>query len=559
MEDKKDNESSPLNQEKNTSAEPSNNNTESTKVSSTRIEDKNQNVITETQINEQNKNSNKEELKEEKIESKNEKEKEKLDKEKSEEIVKEKNEIKENENNKEGNEKLNKEELKMDEKKMSDMTNEKELRDEKKEITKNENNNLEKANTEVLKEEKKEMTKIENNKLDNENPNKEELKKEKKEIESENEETSKEQKKEATESEKEKLNNDELNKKELKEELQKLINGENEAEEKINSEELKEEKTKNENDKLDKESSDNKESKDDKKNEITKSETNKSDITNKEEKKGENDSERFLNDFELIKEMKKDNYKKCYFNRNFCDFRTREDKSWKIGLITEILEDSLVVEDIINNRKYQTKIDNSSLLSYFRKYTEVTEDNTRQKRDKKEALLNRLKVLEDYIKTDKLFTMGNAWEIYYFLHSKVYFGLDSAMKINSDRYGYYDEGDSNEGCEESFRIILCILFFLTKYFKFLLDNKDEFINYQNNIENTECIDLKIVNKKYSFFSFFEESINLLNKIFANSTSNLDWFIYFEDEIIKFIPSIRDRKKKPNKEFYQKMKKQKNLK
>ena len=548
MEDKKDNESSQPNQEKNTSAEPSNNNTESTKVSSTRIEDKNQNIITETQMNEQNKNSNKEELKEEKIEiSKN--EKEKLDKENSEELVKEKNEIKENENNKEGNEKLNKEELKMDEKKMSDMTNEKELRDEKKEITKNENNNLEKANTEVLKEEKKEMTKIENNKLDNENPNKEEIKKEKKEIESENEETSKEQKKETTESEKEKLNNDELNKKELKEELQKLINGENEAQEKINSEELKEEKTKNENDKLDKESSDNKESKDDKKNEITKSETNKSDITNKEEKKGENDSERFLNDFELIKEMKKDNYKKCYFNRNFCDFRTREDKSWRIGLITEILEDSLVVEDIINNRKYQTKIDNSSLLSYFRKYTEVTEDNTRQKRDKKEALLNRLKVLEDYIKTDKLFTMGNAWEIYYFLHSKVYFGLDSAMKINSDRYGDYDEDGSNEGCEESFRIILCILFFLTKYFKFLLDNKDEFINYQNNIENTECIDLKIVNKKYSFFSFFEESINLLNKIFANSTSNLDWFIYFEDEIIKFIPSIRDRKKKPNKEFY----------
>ena len=92
------------------------------------------------------------------------------------------------------------------------------------------------------------------------------------------------------------------------------------------------------------------------------------------------------------------------------------------------------------------------------------------------------------------------------------------MKINL--YG------KKEGPGESFRIILNILLYISKYFKYLLDNKDDFINYENNkkdINNSNLIDLKVVNKKYSFFNFFEESLILLNKIFGNIGN----YLYFE--------------------------------
>ena len=530
METKKDNENMPQNQEKNISVEPSDNNTESTEIPSTINLDEN----SETQENKQNENPNKEEIKEEKKEiTKNENKNEKSVKENSEELKEEKNEKAESDNNKVdkiNNENFQKQELKDEKKEITknenikfDKINKEDLKEEKEnETTKNENNKLDMTN----KNETKEIVKNEDNKMDNESSNKEELKEEKKElIKTENDkndnkkgEESKE-KKDTTESEK--LDNEESNKKELREGIKELIES---GKDKKNSEEIKEEKK-----------------------EITKSENDKSDIANKEENNDE--KEQFLKDFELIREMKKDNYKKCYSMRNFCDFRPREDKDWKIGLITEVLEDSLVIEDISNNnKKCQIKLDNSSLLSYFRKYSEATEDNIRQKRDKKNALLNKLKFLEDYIKTNKLFEINDAWEIYYFLHSKIYFGLESAMKINKDRFGDYDE-EYNEGCEESFRIILCVLYFLSKYYKYLLDNKDEFINYQNNIDNTEYVDLKIINKKYSFFSFFKESINLLNIIFANSASNIDWFLCFEDELDKFVPSIKGKKIKPNKNLY----------
>ena len=96
------------------------------------------------------------------------------------------------------------------------------------------------------------------------------------------------------------------------------------------------------------------------------------------------------------------------------------------------------------------------------------------------------------------------------------------MKINL--YG------KNDGPEESFRIILNILLYISKYFKYFLDNKDDFINYENNkkdINNSNLIDLKVVNKKYSFFNFFEESLILLNKIFGNIGNYLSWYVYFE--------------------------------
>ena len=269
---------------------------------------------------------------------------------------------------------------------------------------------------------------------------------------------------------------------------------------------------------------------------------------NKEEqlniKSNKDKNEEFLKDMELIKEIKNENYKRFYIKKNFCDFRTREDKEWKMGIIKEILDDSILINDNIKNKEpKQIKIDNSSLLSYFRNYSKPLEENIYNKRENKESLNDRLNFLEKLIKGDDLFNSDNVWDIYYYLHSKIFFGLDAAMKINYSynyRYNYSFSRDDNEGFEESFKIILCILLFISKYYKYILDNKDEFIYYQNNIRNTDLKDLKIIKKKYAFFSFFEESINLLNKIFANSADYLSWFQCFESDFKEFLPSIIDK-------------------
>ena len=119
------------------------------------------------------------------------------------------------------------------------------------------------------------------------------------------------------------------------------------------------------------------------------------------------------------------------------------------------------------------------------------------------------------------------------------------MKVNekySFIYGKHTYSD-NEGAEESFKIILCILYFISNYFKYLLDYKEEFINYQNEVINSEFIDLKITNIKCAFFSFFEESLNLLSKIFASTDDYLNWFQAFEDQLKIIIPSIEGQKTK----------------
>ena len=282
------------------------------------------------------------------------------------------------------------------------------------------------------------------------------------------------------------------------------------------------------------------------------SEENISNTINKNETKNkENENDKFLKEVEVIKELRKSNYKPFYIKQKFCDFRERENRPWKIGLIKDVLEDKVIVEDVEKDKKIPIQIKDSSKLSYIRKYSELNDENYYQKRDSKEMILKKFLSLEQILKDDNLFkNEENAWDIYYILHSKIFFGVDYAMKINNGIGGYYYKLENdNEGCEESFRFLLLILNFISKYYKYLVDNKDEFINYQNNIINTEFVDLKIINKKYAFFSFFESSIDLLNKIFANTRNYLDWFRVFENELKTFVPSINDQKIKPNPQFY----------
>ena len=69
------------------------------------------------------------------------------------------------------------------------------------------------------------------------------------------------------------------------------------------------------------------------------------------------DNKKYEKELELIKELKKDNYKKLYLIRKYCDYRTREDKDWKFGIISRIDEDSLIIENIEKDKKSQIKID----------------------------------------------------------------------------------------------------------------------------------------------------------------------------------------------------------
>ena len=247
-------------------------------------------------------------------------------------------------------------------------------------------------------------------------------------------------------------------------------------------------------------------------------------------------------DKELVKEIKKNNYKNLFNISQLCDYRKRN-SDWEVGIIVEINDDSYVIEEMIEREnKYQIKKDNLNKLAYFRRYSKPSEENYINNRENKESLLKRLKCLESLLKEKdnenyilKIDNKLSAWEIYYFLHNNIYFGLDYAMKINDSYISIYSSNE-NEGVEESLRIILDILYFISQYFKYLLDNKDDFINYQNNKEKEEFIDLPIVNKKYAFFSFFEESLYLLNKIFANCKDYLYWYKTFDEELKNLIPS-----------------------
>ena len=275
--------------------------------------------------------------------------------------------------------------------------------------------------------------------------------------------------------------------------------------------------------------------------------------TQNSEENGKNDkkNEEFTNQIELMKEYKRDNYKKFYLKHTFCDFRTNEGGKWKMGLIIEVTDEYVIVSGIERKKNpKQIKIDDNEKLAYFRKYSTPSENNYYSERESKESLMKKLELLEDLVKNDNLINNKNdkdVWAIYYILHSKIFFGLDAAMKINENDY---NDNDNNDGVEESVRIILCILFFISKYFKYILDNKDEFNNYQNNIvNNKDLIDLKIINKKYAFFSFFDESLNLLSKIFAYSENYVIWFKCFGNEFKEFIPSIQDIEVSTNPDYF----------
>ena len=155
---------------------------------------------------------------------------------------------------------------------------------------------------------------------------------------------------------------------------------------------------------------------------------------NLEEKKEQEYS--ILKEIGFIQDIKSNNYED-YINKNsFVDFRTRDEKPWKIGLVIDNIDDIYIIQDVKEGKKFQIKKDDSNKISYFRKNTKPdNEENFYLKRESKETLKERLATLVKITKdaNNNIFNL-KVWDIYYMLHSKFFLGLDAAMKINRNTY-----------------------------------------------------------------------------------------------------------------------------
>ena len=109
--------------------------------------------------------------------------------------------------------------------------------------------------------------------------------------------------------------------------------------------------------------------------------------------------------------------------------------------------------------------------------------------------------------------------------------------------------EKNNGIEEGLKFILIILEYLSEFYKYINNNFDQFINYKNEISISELSDLVLLEKKYAIFSFWDDANLLMNKIFLNNESYLDWFFDSEKYLQKIMPSSPHFKRNDKKFLY----------
>ena len=236
---------------------------------------------------------------------------------------------------------------------------------------------------------------------------------------------------------------------------------------------------------------------------------------------------------EKISEYSKANYKMFYLEKHFCDYNSG--KEWRAGFITNITDDYAQIIDATNKsvteqifKKMKININDGKNISYFRKYSKP--DNFMAK-----GSSNNLKVkLEQFTNFHKFFNeyfkMSEDFDFYYFLRVSVYYGLDFCMNPNINK------NNNNENILISFRLILVILDIIVDCLKYIEKNLNEFIDYQNNIKNTDLNDLVLINKKFAIFSFYDDIHFLIKKIFGDSEQYLRWYIIFKNDINNFNPA-----------------------
>ena len=253
-----------------------------------------------------------------------------------------------------------------------------------------------------------------------------------------------------------------------------------------------------------------------------------------------NEYEKMDDYMKKINNYRNNNYINCLEKDWYCDFYN---DGWTEGLIASKEKNFLCVYDIyqyyIHNNKQILQIQYSKNIAYFRKYTKPSSENLIPFRPKKNFLENKIR---DLLNPEKINIFINKkeekdskaiFELYYFLHSSLYYSID---------YSICKSKDKNNGVEEGFKIILIVLEYLSEFYNYINDNFDDFINYKSNIADSELSDMVLFNKKYAIFSFWDDANILMNKIFIRNANYLIWFIESEKVLQKIIPSSPNMKK-----------------
>ena len=250
-----------------------------------------------------------------------------------------------------------------------------------------------------------------------------------------------------------------------------------------------------------------------------------------------------------ISQYQRSNYRSFLIKNQLCDFFTNGE--WIAGYILDKNDYFLTIIDVDkyylenNDTKYQFQY--SDQVTYFRKFTHPSSSKGIKERSNKNDLIRKLKRLQEN-ENINIFQENisinnnpnnNAFDTYYFLRGILYRIFDQAINKSKDK---------STGVEESFKILLIILEYLSQFYKYISNNFDDFINYKNEISNSELADLVLIEKKYAIFSFWEEANLLMNKIFLNNEEYLEWFIDSEKIFQKLIPSSPYFKKPDKKNF-----------
>ena len=260
----------------------------------------------------------------------------------------------------------------------------------------------------------------------------------------------------------------------------------------------------------------------------------------KKAKKEKSEYEKISEYYTKISQFHQNHYMDFLGKNQFCDFYYNNE--WLVGFIQDKNDYYLTILDYNNHFLYDQDIkyqmDYNENVAYFRKYTKPLSYNIIKERLNKNKLNDKIKILQ---KTENINIFNEeydadekeAYRIYCFLHVTLYNSLDLAIAKSKDK---------SSGVEEGFKIILIILEYLSEFYKYINNNFDVFINYKNELSNSELADLVLIEKKYAIFSFWDDANLLMNKIFLNNENYLEWFSDSEKILQKIMPSSPNFKK-----------------
>ena len=221
------------------------------------------------------------------------------------------------------------------------------------------------------------------------------------------------------------------------------------------------------------------------------------------------------------------NYKEFIIEKYFCDYNSGEE--WRSGYISSISnENALIIDTINSDFSKKINLNDRQNISYFRKYS--LPDNNMAKGTSKN-LKNKLAQFSGFHKDfENYFKNCSNFDFYYFLRATLYYGLDFCMNPNIN----------NENIYTSFKLILVIMDIIVDCLKFIEKNFEDFLSFESNIKNTDLADIVLLEKKFSIFAFYDDIHFLLKKIFGDSSSYLDWYIKFKNDINKFNPALNTK-------------------